>query len=133
MEIDGPGTQGGGHFGVGFGEAIGLAPLEIVGQEAIFGRVVAHGEEHGVRHVGLEADGLGAVHHFEQLHVIAPAMHAGPADLAFGGEAFAEALGDGGGFAEGLGDAFGVGVGIFGPIGGAGGGIDAHDAVLRGS
>src|ERR1035437_7991540 len=86
VEIDHPGAQSGGHFGVGFGQPISLAPLEIVGQEAIFGSVVAHGEEHGMRHVGLESDGLGAVHHFEQLHVTAPAMHACPADLAFGGE-----------------------------------------------
>ncbi len=69
---------------------------------------------------------LRPVHHLEQFHVAAPAMHAGPADLAFGGQPFAEALGDVAGFAEGLRRCVLVlAAGILRPFGGAGGRIDA--------
>ena len=58
-----------------------------------------------------------------------PAMHAAPADFAFGGQAFAVAGGDVAGFAKCFGDQACVAFGILGPLGGAGCGIDAHDAV----
>ena len=37
VEIDGPGTQRGGHLRVGVGERVGLRPVEIVGQQASSG------------------------------------------------------------------------------------------------
>ena len=51
-------------------------------------------EEQRVRHVGLEADRLRPVDHLEQLDIPLPAVHAAPADLAFGREPLAVVLGD---------------------------------------
>ena len=58
-----------------------------------------------------------------------PAVHTAPANFTFGGEALAVILGDLGGFLEGLGDDLGVALGIFGPVGDTGRGVDADDAV----
>ena len=56
--------------------------------------VVAEQVEIGVGHVGLEADRLGHVDGFEQIDHVAPGVHAGPANFAFGGQAFAVIAGD---------------------------------------
>jgi hypothetical protein len=56
-------------------------------------------------------------------------MHAAPADLAFGRQPLAVARGDFASLAKRLGDQPGVAFGIFGPLRGAGGRIDAHDSV----
>ena len=74
--------------------------------------------------------GLGPVHHLQQLDHPPPAVHAAPADFAFGGEAFAVVFGDVAGLAERLGDAASVfPAGSLRPVGGAGRRVDADDAV----
>ena len=81
-------------------------------------------------HVGLKAERLRPIHHFQQFHHVPPAMHAAPANFAFGGQPLAMFLGDGAGFAECLGDAHGVRQWILGPLGRTDGRIDAHHAIL---
>ena len=71
----------------------------------------------------------GAVGEFEQLDHAFPAMHAAPADFAFGGKAFAMIGGNIGGEAKRLGDALLITFGILEPIAGAARRIDADDAV----
>ena len=104
-------------------------PVVVLGEDGVFGGVVAHRVEQRVGHVGLEADGLGAVGQFQELDHPPPGVHAAPADFALGGEAFAELLGDVGGLAEGLGDLLLIAVGVRVPGVGAGGRVDADDAV----
>ena len=91
--------------------------------------VFAERVEERVRHVGLEADDFGHVHGLEEVHHVFPAVHAAPADFAFGGEAFTGVFGDLTGFAEGLGDEFGDALGIGVPGFDAGGAVDADDAI----
>ena len=71
-------------------EFVALRPVEIFRQQAVFRSVVAHGEEHGVRHVGLKPKSLRARNHFEQLDVVTPTVHTRPADFTFRGESLAE-------------------------------------------
>ncbi len=100
------------------------------GQDAIFGGVVAHRVEQRVGHVGLEADGLRAADQLEELDHPPPGVHAAPADLAFGGEPLAVVLGDVGRPARKVSAIFFcVARGILRPVGRAGGGVDADDAV----
>ena len=68
VEIDGPGAQRVRSSCVARRPDVRSGPVEVFRQSAVFGRVVAEREEHGVRHVGLKAEGLGAVHHFQQFH-----------------------------------------------------------------
>src|SRR5208282_1496049 len=82
MQIDGPGTKRSGHLSVRLSQLAGLRPVETVGEQPVLGRVKAHGEEHRVRHVGLETQSLRATDQLQQLYVAPPAMHPAPADLA---------------------------------------------------
>ncbi len=66
-----------------------VGPVVVLRQDAVLGGVLAERVEQGVGHVGLEADGFGLADPFEQVHHRAPGVHAAPADLALGGEAFA--------------------------------------------
>ena len=81
-----------------------------------------------MRHVGLVADDARHVDLFEQVHVLAPGLHAAPADLALGDEELAVVLRRLGGLAERLGDLLGVALRVLVPGLDAGGGIDADAA-----
>ena len=83
-----------------------------------------------MRHVGLHADSLGPSDGFQQLHHPLPAVHAAPADLAFGREPLAVRFGDVGGLAERLGDPLRVARRILRPVARARGGVDPDHAVL---
>ena len=63
-------------------------------QDRVFRRVVAQQVEQRVGHVGLKAERLGPVDHFQKLHHPPPTVHAAPADFSFGGQPLAEILGD---------------------------------------
>ena len=52
--------------------------------------VVAEDVKKRVGHVRLEAESFGLSDFFEQVDHLLPAVHAAPADFAFGSEAFAE-------------------------------------------
>ncbi len=106
-----------GHFAQRVHQHILLRPIEILRQQPVFGRVVAQGVQHRMRHVRLKADGLRPVHHLQQFDHALPAVHASPADLSLGGETLAVIFRDDAGFAKGLRDALGVASGILGPIG----------------
>ncbi len=67
-------------------------------------------------HIGLEAKCLRHSHRFQQIEHVLPTVHAGPADFALGGQAFAVIRSDLGGFAERLGDFRGVLLGILAPF-----------------
>ena len=129
VEVDGPGAQHVGHLDQRRVELGLVLPVEAVRQQGRFGRVVAHGVEQGVGHVGLEADDAGAVGRLKRIDHRLPAVHAAPADLAFRCEPFAEILGDVAGLAPGLGDELGVACRILGPVGRARGRVDADDAI----
>ena len=97
----------------------------------MFGCVVAHQVEIGVRQVGLEAERLRHADFFQQVEHVLPAVHAGPADLTFGGQAFAMVGCDLGCFAESVGDLGRVGFGIGPPFLDAElGRVDANAAIL---
>ncbi len=129
VEVDGPWPQGVGEFLVAGIEGGRVVPLEVGRNEAIFRRVVAQHEEERVGHVGLETKRFGPADGFEQLDHVMSAVHAAPADFAFGGEAFAELFGDVARLAERVGDALCVCFWIGGPIGRRAGGVDSHHAV----
>ena len=96
----------------------------------VFRGVVAQHVEQRVGHVGLEAERLGPIDHFQQLHHPLPTVHAAPADFAFGGQPLAEILGDVAGLAERVGDALLIGLRVPSTtVGGADGRVDPHDAV----
>ena len=128
VEIDRPRAERGGEFDHGFVK-LGRFPMVIFGDDAVGFGVFAERVKQRVRHVGLEADDFGHVHGLEEVHHVLPAVHAAPADFAFGGEAFTGVFGDLTGFAEGLGDEFGDALGIGVPGFDAGGAVDADDAV----
>ena len=109
------GRKRGGERGERPDRASAGSQRETFRHDAILGGVVAERVEQGVGHVGLEAEGAGAVGQFEQLHHALPAMHAAPADFSLGGEAFAMIGGDVAGQAKRLGDAFLVALGILEP------------------
>ena len=71
-----------------------VLPVEVLGQDAVLGGVLAEGVEQRVGHVGLEADGLGLADPLEQVDHRPPGVHAAPADLALGGELLAVVAGD---------------------------------------
>ena len=64
VEIDRPRTERVGHRLDGAIERVAIGPVVVFGQNAVFGRVVAHREEQRVRHVGLKAERPGAVRPF---------------------------------------------------------------------
>ena len=74
-------------------------------------------------HIRLEAQRLRHVDLLQEIEHGLPTVHAGPADLALGGQAFAVVGGDLGRFAERLGDSLGVRLGVLAPF---------RDAELRG-
>ena len=81
-------------------------------------------------HVGLEAQRLRPVDHFQQFEHPPPTVHAAPADLALGRQPLAVILGDLAGLAEGLGDPLLVALGILAPSRlDAAGRVDPHHAV----
>ena len=130
VEIDGPRAQHVGHIDEGRIELCLILPVEALGQESRFRRVVAHCVEQRVGHVGLEPDDAGAVGLFQRIDHRLPAVHAAPADFTLGGQTLAEILGDVAGLTPGLGDQLGAGDGILGPVGRARGGIDTDDAIF---
>ena len=79
-------------------------------------------------HIGLEAERFWPADHLQKIDHVLPAVHAAPADLAFGRKALAMLLGDVAGLAESLRDRLLVRGGMGGPIMHAGRRIDAHDA-----
>ena len=119
VEVDGPGPQHVGHLHQRRVKRRLVLPVEAIGKQRRLGRVIAHGVEQRMRHVGLEADDAGAVGLLQRVHHGLPAVHAAPADLAFGGKALAIVLGDIAGLAPGLRDQLGVCGGVLGPIAGA--------------
>ena len=129
VEVDRPGAKRVGELLERFIQLALVLPVVAFGEDRIFGGVVAHRVEQRVGHVGLKADGRGAIGFFEQLHHALPGVHAAPADFALGGEPFAEALGHIRRGAEGLGDLLLIAFGIFVPLVWAGGRIHADDAV----
>src|SRR6185436_17230597 len=130
VEVIGPGPQGIGHLLVGGVELRAVLPVVIFRQQPVAFGIVAQGEEHGMRHVGLVADHARHADLFEQVHVLAPGLHPAPADLALGEQVFAVILGDLARLAEGLGDPLGVADRVVLPVGHAAGGIDP-DAAAR--
>ena len=82
----------------------------------------------------MEAKGLGHADTFEDIQHVFPAVHAGPADFAFGSETFAVIGGDLGSFLEGGNDGGGVGGGVFAPFFHTKlGGINADHAAFAGT
>ena len=71
-----------------------VAPVPVLGQDAVFRGVVAERVEQRVGHVGLEAERAGPVGQLQELHHPLPAVHAAPADFALGGEPLAVVVGD---------------------------------------
>ena len=128
VEIDGPRPQRSCHRLQRIIERFRAGPVEPFRQQSILGCVVAQREQQRVRHVGLEAERLRPIHLFEQLEIPLPAVHAAPADLAFGGEPFAEPFRDRARLAEGLRDLLRVAVRILGPLRRTRGRIDPDDA-----
>ena len=82
----------------------------------MFRRIVTHQVQVGVGHIGLKAQRLRHADGFQEIEHVLPIVHAGPADLALGGQAFAVVGGDLGRFAERLGDLRGVRLGVFAPF-----------------
>ena len=129
VEVDRPGPELVDHLVVGGVEFVVACSLSF--EQRVLGGVVAQQVEIGVGEVGLEAERFGHADGFEQVEHVLPTVHAGPADFALGGEAFAVVGGDAGGLAEGVGDLLGVGGGVVPPLVDAElGGVDADDAVL---
>ena len=128
VEVDGPGAEGIGHLLVGGPEfGVGVAFFD----ESMLRGVVAQRVEVGVGEVGLEAESVLVTYAFEDVEHVLPGVHAGPADLAFGGEALAVILGDGSCLLEGIDDAGGIRLRVFLPLGDAElGGVDADAAVF---
>jgi len=125
--VEGPGAEGVGHLFVGGPEfLVGVAFFN----KGVFRGVVAEEIEVGVGEVGLEADRFGHPGGLEGVEHVLPGVHAAPADFAFGGDALPMIDGDFAGALEGVGDKLGVAGGVFGPVVGAPGSVDADDAGL---
>ena len=129
VEVDGPGTERIRHFFQCFVENGLVLPVILRRKQARLRRIVAHGVEQRVRHVGLEADGLRAAGFLERVDHVLPRVHAAPADLALAGQPLAIVGRNRAGLAESLGDLPGVGDRVLGPFGGAGRRIDADHAI----
>ncbi len=129
VEVDRPGPQRGRQGLQGLVERGLVAPVEVVGEDAVLGGVLAEGVEQRVGHVGLEADRLGLADPFEEVDHLAPGVHATPADLPLGGEALAVVPGDLAGLLEGLGDLLLVPLGVGGPVADAAGRVEPDHAV----
>ena len=93
-----------------------LLPFKILRQNAVFRRVVAHGVQQRMRHVGLKTDDLWAVRPLQQVNHMFPAVHAAPADFALRREALAKAFGDIAGLRKSRGDELAVANRIGGPV-----------------
>src|SRR5215212_2150858 len=129
VKIDRPGTERGGERGQRLVERLAVLPGEIVGQDPRLRSVRAEGVEEGVRHIGLEAEGLRAVDRFQQVDHRFPAMHPTPTDLSFRRQSLAVALGHVAGLAKGLGDDAGVLYGILRPFFDGSRRVYAHNTV----
>src|SRR5215207_5115340 len=129
VEIDRPGTERGGERRQRLVERLAVLPGEIVGQDARLWSVRAKGVEEGVRHIGLEAEGLRTVDRLQQVDHGFPAMHPAPADLSFRRQPLAVALRHVAGLTKGLGDDTGVPGGVLRPFFDGSRRVDAHDAV----
>src|SRR5215207_9574104 len=81
VEIDRPGTERGGERRQRLVERLAVLPGEIVGQDARLWSVRAEGVAGGVRHIGLEAEGLWTIDRLQQVDHRLPAMHPAPANL----------------------------------------------------
>ena len=130
VKVIGPRAQRVGDLLVGDVQCRLVLPVVVLRQQAVLFGIRAEDEQHRVRHVGLVADDAGHIDHLEEVHVLAPRVHAAPADLALGGEALAFAFRDLAGFAKGLRDLLGVALRILVPFLHADGGVDA-DAAAR--
>src|SRR5678815_1678676 len=90
-----------------------LGPVVTFRKDSIVRSVVAQSEKKRVRHVRLQSQRLRTIDHYEQLGHMLPAVHTSPANLAFRGEPFSEAIGNRTCFSKSLSDALRVSDRIF--------------------
>ncbi len=128
VEVNRPWSQLVRHFFIRRPElGIGVTFLD----QCTFGCVVAKKIQIGVSQVALESKRTGHVGGFEKVQHVLPAVHAGPADFAFGRQTLTVSRSDNGGFSERCSDRLCVGCRILTPLVDAEfGRVDTNHAVL---
>ena len=130
VEIDGPGPEHVGHFGERLVELRLVLPIVICRKKPRLGRVVAHGIEQRVGHVGLKTDGMRPVDGFQRVDHGLPGMHAAPTNFALRRQPLVIIGRNAARLAESLGNFLGVALGVLGKFAGACCRVDADDAVM---
>ena len=133
MEINGPRPECGGERLQGLVQSLRIRPVPIRGEHCVFRRVVAKDVKQRMGHVRLEAERLRPADTLEQIHHVFPAVHAAPADLAFGRKALPEALGHVASLGKSASDLRLVAFRILRPVRHAARGINPHHPVRPGA